>query len=401
MICFYFQVHQPIRLKRIKMWDRGNLYDHLDSEKNREIFDRVSEKCYFPTTTLIQELMDEHEGFKVSFSLSGVWIEQCKLFQPELLDLFRDLCKRRNVELLGETYYHSLSSLYEEQDEFREQIELHRKALGELFNASPQIFRNTELIYDNRLVRTVRDKGFKGILTEGTERVLGWRSPNYLYKPFHLDNIAILLKNYRLSDDIAFRFSNWEWNEYPLTADKYVNWLSKESGDCINLFMDYETFGEHQWRETGIFEFFRCLPGYALDRGLTFATPSQLVRELKPVGTIDSPFAISWADMERDVSAWLDNEMQQDCFNEIRDLKHHVKEKGDEDLTHFWRLMQTSDHFYYMSTKWYEGDQDIHSYFNPYRSPYIGFINYVNAMENLKSKLNQRGLNQSQEVGSS
>jgi len=389
VICFYFQVHQPIRLKRTRSWDRAaDTYGHFDMDKNKEIFDRVSDKCYFPTTSLIQDLMDEHKEFKVSFSFSGIWIEQCKLFRPELLDLFKDLCKRKEVELLGETYYHSLSGLYDEQDEFAEQIELHRKTISEVFGRSPEVFRNTELIYDNRLVRTVKEKGFKGILTEGTERILGWRSPNYLYKPFHLDGISVLLKNYKLSDDVAFRFSNWEWGEYPLTADKYVDWLSKAPGDCVNLFMDYETFGEHQWKETGIFEFLKRLPGYALEKNLSFSTPSELVENFEPVGTIDVPLAISWADIERDVSAWLDNEMQQECFNEIRDLKRKVKEKGDDDLIHFWRLLQTSDHFYYMSTKWYEGDQDIHTYFNPYRSPYMGFINYVNALADLKSKLN-------------
>jgi alpha-amylase len=388
MICFYFQVHQPLRLKRTRSWDRPeDLFDHFDWDKNRELFDRITNKCYLPATALIMDLLDRYEEFKVSFSLSGVWVEQCKLFKPELLDLFNELCKRKNVELLGETYYHSLSSLYEEQDEFKEQVEIHKKAMKELFGSYPQVFRNTELIYDNRLVRTVKEMGFKGVLTEGTERILGWRSPNYLYKPFHLDGISVLLKNYRLSDDIAFRFSTWQWDEYPLTADKYAGWLSKERGDCVNLFMDYETFGEHQWKETGIFEFLEHLPGYALERGLSFAKPSELVEKFSPVGTIDVPFAISWADIERDVSAWLDNEMQQESFNNVRDLKRLVKAKGDIDLIHFWRLLQTSDHFYYMSTKWYDEDQDVHTYFNPYKSPYIAFINYTNALADLRSRL--------------
>jgi len=332
----------------------------------------------------VLELLDEHKELKLSFSLSGTFIEQAKRFAPDVLDLFRDLVRTGRVELLCETYYHSLCGLWEKQDEFKEQLELHRKTVGEIFNVRPRVVRNTELIYDNRIARSVADLGFDAIITEGTEKILGWRTSNFLYSSKD-ERLKVILKNYRLSDDIAFRFSNASWNEYPLTAEKYAKWIAKTPGDYIGLFMDYETFGEHQWKETGIFDFMKALPEQLLSRGVNFLTPSE-VASYAPREPLDVPFAISWADVERDVSAWLDNEMQHECFNELRDLEEKVKERGDEELLHVWRLLQTSDNLYYICLKTFS-DAEVHAYFSPYDSPYRAFINYMNAIQDLKRRV--------------
>ena len=387
-VCFYFEVHQPLRLKRLSVFDEGKIpaESYFDWEKNREIFLKVAEKCYYPTTHMFLELLDEYKELKLSFSLSGTFIEQAERFAPDVLDLFRDLVKTGRVELLCETYYHSLCGLWEKQDEFKEQLELHRKKMEELFNVRPRVVRNTELIYDNRIARSVADLGFDAIITEGIEKILGWRSPNFLYSSKD-ERLKVILKNYRLSDDIAFRFSNASWNEYPLTAEKYAGWITKAPGDYVGLFMDYETFGEHQWKETGIFEFMKALPEQLLSRGVNFLSPRE-VASYAPREPLDVPFAISWADVERDVSAWLDNEMQHECFNEIRDLEGAVKKKGDEELLHTWRMLQTSDNLYYICLKTFS-DAEVHAYFSPYDSPYRAFINYMNAIQDLKRKVLQ------------
>jgi alpha-amylase len=387
-VCFYFEVHQPIRLRRISVFDdvKSPVESYFDWEKNREIFLKVAEKCYYPATHMFLELLDEHKEMKLAFSLSGTFVEQAKAFAPDVIDLFKDVVKTGRAELLCETYYHSLSGLWEKQDEFKEQLELQRKTMEELFNVRPRVVRDTELIYDNRIARSVADLGFDAIITEGTEKILGWRSPNFLYNSKD-KGLKVILKNYRLSDDIAFRFSNPSWNEYPLTAEKYANWIAKTPGDYIGLFMDYETFGEHQWRETGIFDFMRALPEQLMSRDVDFLTPSD-VASYEPREPLDVPFAISWADVERDVSAWLDNEMQHECFNEIRDLEEAVKTKGDEELLRAWRLLQTSDHLYYICLKNF-ADAEVHAYFSPYDSPYRAFINYMNAIQDLKRKVYQ------------
>jgi len=379
-VCFYFEVHQPQRLKRFSIFDEGKNY--FDDEKNKEIFNKVAEKCYYPATNQFLQLLDEHRELKLAFSLSGTFIEQAKSFAPDLLDLFKDLVKTGRVEMLSETYYHSLAGLYEKQDEFKEQVKIHKKAIEELFNVRPRVIRNTELIYDNRIAKSAAELGFDAIITEGTEKILDWRSSNYLYRS---NNLKVILKNYRLSDDIAFRFSNGSWNEYPLTAEKYADWLSKIQGDYTGLFMDYETFGEHQWKECGIFEFMKALPEKILEKGIKFITPGEITKfEVKD--SLDVPLAISWADIERDVSAWLDNEMQHECFNELRDMEERVKKKNDEELLHAWRLLQTSDHLYYLCVKRFS-DADVHAYFSPYNSPYRAFINYMNIIQNLKKRI--------------
>lgn len=402
-VCFYFEVHQPVRLRRLHLFNMPQDFDYWDHAKNRAIFDRVSNKCYVPTNKLLLDLIKENPGFKVSFSLSGTFVEQAKKFRPDVMDLFRDLADTGNAEFLDETYYHSLAGLWEDPTELKEQIQAHRDLMEKELGVRPTFYRNTELIYDNRIAKTIESLGYLGIATEGTERILGWRSPNYVYAPAHWNadassgaaahdgsRLKVLLKNYKLSDDIAFRFSSGpNWPEWPLTAPKYADWLAKQEGQTINLFMDYETFGEHNWPESGIFDFFRHVPPEAIKRGVGFSTPSEVVKKHDPVGTIEVPFAISWADTERDVSAWLHNEMQQQAFNTLRDLAPYVKEVNDPALTHAWRLLQTSDHVYYCTTK-HMGDQDIHMYFSPYESPYQAFINLMNVIVDLKNKVFQR-----------
>ena len=387
-VCFYFEVHQPVRLRRLHLFNMPQDVDYWDHAKNRAIFDRVSTKCYVPTNKMLLDLMKEHADFKASFSLSGTFVEQAKQFRPDVMDLFRELADTGRAEFLDETYYHSLAGLWEDQTELKAQIQDHRDLMEKELGVRPTFYRNTELIYDNRIAKTIESLGYLGIATEGTERILGWRSPNYVYAPSHgQSKIRVLLKNYKLSDDIAFRFSSGpNWSEWPLTAPKYADWLAKQEGTTINLFMDYETFGEHNWPESGIFDFLRHMPGEAIKRGVGFSTPSEVVKANEPVGSIEVPFAISWADTERDVSAWLHNEMQQQAFNTLRELAPYVKELNDPEVTHAWRLLQTSDHVYYCTTK-HMGDQDIHMYFSPYESPYQAFINLMNVIVDLKHKV--------------
>ena len=390
-VCFYFEVHQPFRLNRFSVFHIGEQIDpfetYFNHKLNREIFERAARKCYLPATQLFLDISDElGKDFKISFSLTGTFMEHCDAFAPQVLDNFKELFRRGNADLIGETYYHSLCSLFDDLSEFRDQVNLHIKTLMDRFGCRPKVFRNTEAIFDNRIAKEVEKMGFKGIITEGTERVLGWRSPNYLYRAKDT-NLKVLLRNYRLSDDIAFRFSAKDWVGFPLTADKFASWIASCEGQVVNIFMDFETFGEHQWPETGIFEFLRHLPAEILRfENNRFVTVSEVVDMFEPVGEIDVPFAISWADTERDVSTWLGNDMQIACFNELKELGRKIKEKGDERLLKIWRLLQTSDHLYYLSTKGF-ADGDVHKYFNPYSTPYEGFINYMNILQDLKQRV--------------
>jgi alpha-amylase len=390
-VCFYFQVHQPMRLRRLQLFKPPQGFDYWDHAKNKAIIDRVSEKCYLPTNRTMLDLIEQSDGwFRIAYSLSGVFLEQLERSRPDVLASFQALVKTGHVEILDETYYHSLAGLWDDQREYGQQIQEHRAQVKRLLGVEPVTFRNTELIYDNRIASTVESLGYESIMTEGTEKILGERSPNYLYRPQGAGGrLKVLLKNYRLSDDVAFRFSSHDWKEFPLTADKYARWLAQSKGQTINLFMDYETFGEHQWPQTGIFEFLKHLPSEVRKhKALGFALPREVVKDHEPVGTIEVPNAISWADTERDVSAWLHNKMQHACFEELKAMASTVAEIGDPDLTHAWRLLQTSDHLYYCTTK-NMGDQDIHTYFSPYDSPYIAFVNYMNAIEDLKAKATQ------------
>lgn len=393
-ICFYFEVHQPFRLNHFSVFNIGNTKDihstYFNKNLNQKIFEKVANKCYLPTNNLLLELIRKYDGrFRISYSLTGTFVEYCENYLPELLDSFKELFKTGAVDLIEETYFHSLSGLYDEMDEFEDQVKMHRQMIRRIFNYKPKVFRNTEAIYDNRIARKVADLGYKGILTEGAEKILGWRSPNFVYKAVNA-NLKVLLRNYKLSDDVGFRFSARNWPGFPLTADKYANWMSNSYGDVINLFMDYETFGEHQWVETGIFEFLKHLPGEVLKHdSLDFATVSEAVERYNSVGDVDAPWAISWADEDRNVSTWLGNNMQIACFNELKDIGRKLKRKGDRDLLYIWRLLQTSDHLYYISTKGFE-DGNVHAYFSPYDIPYDGFINYMNILQDLKEKAEHR-----------
>ncbi len=353
-----FEVHQPLRLNRNfkHEYAEGKSLDELfdiyfNNTWNKMILERIAEKCYLPTNSVILENIERHRPrFKVAYSLSGVFVEQCERWQPDVLESFKQLAETGLVEFLDQTYHHSLASLYPDRGEFVEQVKLHKRLMKDLLGVEPQVFENTEFIYNNSIAKSVADMDYEAIFTEGAERILGWRSPNYVYKANGSD-IKVLLKNFRLSDDIAFRFSAGWWKEYPLTADKYAAWLAACGGDCINLFVDYETFGEHHWKETGIFEFLRWLPGEVLNyRNLSFATPSEVAKKNKAVGEIDiDDFAtVSWADIERDTGAWLSNDMQRTCYNAIRGMEDFVKKSKDKTLLKYWRYLQISDHLYYM-----------------------------------------------------
>jgi alpha-amylase len=385
-VCFYFQVHQPYRLKRYSVFDTDHFY--FDPHRNAAILHKVAEKCYLPATKLILDLVRKHDGqFRVAYSLTGCVMEQLRDYCPEMIDLLRDLAQTGCVEFIGETYYHSLSFLYS-RDEFRQQIDMHAKLMQDTFGQTPTVFRNTELIYNNELAQYIAGMGrHKAIIAEGADHVLGFRSPNYLYRPPGDHDIRLLLKNYRLSDDIAFRFSNRSWSEWPLTAEKFARWVNQINGDGFfcNLFMDYETFGEHQWADTGIFEFLSALPETILASGNDFKTPSQCAQSQEPVGEYDVPHMISWADTERDLSAWLGNAMQSNALHELYRLESPIKATGDAQLLTDWRRLTTSDHFYYMCTKYF-ADGDVHKYFNPYESPYDSYINFMNVLDNLRTR---------------
>ena len=389
-VCFYFQVHQPFRLRRYSVFDTDRNY--FDEFKNTEICRKVAERCYLPANQVLLDAIRTHEGrFRIAYSMSGVAIEQLQLHAPEVIDSFHELNSTGCVEFLAETYYHSLAFLYS-REEFRAQVEKHRRLMKKLFNQEPRVFRNTELIYNNDLAHFISHMGYDGILAEGADQILGARTPNFVYRPPHAPRMKLLLKNYRLSDDIAFRFSNRAWEQWPLTAEKFARWVNQINGNgfLCNLFMDYETFGEHQWAETGIFDFLKHLPGEIMraSHDNHFLTPSQVIDTYEPAGEIDVPHMISWADTERDLSAWLGNAMQSNALHELFKLEGALKEKGDETLLADWRRITTSDHFYYMCTK-YWSDGDVHKYFSPYESPYDSYINFMNVLDNIQTRLRE------------
>jgi len=372
-----------MRLSNFSLFNENQSGQYFDLELNRQIMEKVSKKCYLPTNQLMLELLDKFPDFKISYSLTGVFIEQCKMFAPEVLQSFAELYKTSKVEFLSETYYHSLSSLFEDKDEFIAQVEMHSKAISEFAKPS-KVFRNTEAMFSNEIAYLVERLGYDGIMAEGLDHILGWRSPTYLYNVKGCEKIKALLRHYRLSDDIGYRFSAKWWSEYPLTASKYARWLSELKGDCVNIFIDYETFGEHHWQDSGIFEFLRYLPEEILKyNSLHFTTPSELVERIGAKGEIDVPYTTSWADMERDTSAWLGNDMQRSAFSLLESLGPRVKKLGDKNLIRTWRMLQNSDHFYYMCTKSLS-DQDVHNYFSPYDSPFEAYINYMNILQDFK-----------------
>lgn len=391
-ICFYFQVHQPFRLKPYDCFKIGHDHAYEDEHVNKEILDRVSNKCYLPANHTLLNLIEKHKGkFKVAFSISGTAIEQMERYRPDVLRSFQNLAKSGCAELLSETYHHSLSFLYS-KEEFIRQVSKHREKINQHFNQDPQVFRNTELIYNNEIANFVHGMGYKGIICEGLDHILGYRSPNFIYHPQGNQEMKCLLKNYKLSDDIAFRFSNKGWTEWPLTAPKFANWVHAiaGNGDTVNLFMDYETFGEHQWPETGIFEFLSFMPGEILKHpDFDFKTPSEVI-EVYPVrGEYDVHYLSSWADLERDLSAWLGNGLQHDAMERIYALEKDVKETGDQKMIDDWSKLLTSDHFYYICTK-YWNDGDVHKYFSHYNTPYDAYINFMNVVTDLEHQLEIR-----------
>jgi len=401
-ICFIFEVHQPFRLNRnfhrdllarqsVAKEDLFNLY--FDNGLNRYIFDRAAEKCYFPSNSIILEQIDRYKKdlkkFKVAYGISGVFLEQCELWNPDLLDSFKELAKSGCVEFLDQPYYHSLASLYGiDRSEFVEQIKMHRKLMKDLFNYEPTVVENTECLYNNAIAKTVEGLGYDATVTEGVERILGWRSPNYVYRAKDT-GLRVLLRNYRLSDDIGFRFSSTWWEAWPLTAKKYASWLATTPGHAITLFVDYETFGEHHWPESGIHEFLRWLPGEVIKWDhLNWCTPSEIIHRHEPFGEIDvDEFnTISWADLERDPTAWIDNPMQAICYDSLKELEHPVKAIGDQELLRLWRYLQMSDHLYYMSIKG-GGPGDVHCYFNPCSSPVEAFTVYSKIISDLEARI--------------
>ncbi len=396
-IVLYLHVHQPYRVRHYTIFDAGVDHRYFDAPpgertNNEEIVRKVSEKSYLPTNQRLLELLQHHPDFKLSLSITGTIMDQLERWAPHVLESFRELTRTGRVEIVAETYHHSLAFFYS-RSEFEAQVRMHREKVEQVFGQTPKVFRNTELAYNNDLAYWADQAGYKGILTEGWDKVLGWRSPNFVYRPAYTENIRLLMKNYKLSDDIAFRFGDRSWSGWPLTADKFAHWLS-ESGDAtnFNLFMDYETFGEHQWGESGIFDFLQHLPEQWLKApDHTFMTVSEAIDNFEPVDQVDVPQTITWADTERDLSAWLGNSMQASAITELYALERKILDTGDLQLIEDWRRLQTSDHFYYMCTKWFN-DGDIHAYFSPYANPYEAFIAFMNTYHDLKFRLSEKGI---------
>ena len=395
-IVLYLHVHQPYRIRHYTIFDAGSKHNYFDAPydertSNEQIAHKVAEKSYIPTNRKLLELLHRHPEFRLSMSITGTVLEQLQAWSPATLHSFQELVATGRVEIVAETYHHSLAFFYS-LAEFEMQVKMHREKVQELFGVTPQVFRNTELSYNNDLAYWADRAGYKGILAEGWDPVLGWRSPNFVYRPTYTNNIRLLMKNYKLSDDIAFRFGDRNWSEWPMTASKFTNWLSQTpDATNFNLFMDYETFGEHQWSESGIFDFLEHLPQEWLKQpDCTFMTVSEAIDAFDAVDHVDVPHTTTWADTERDLSAWLGNPMQQQAITALYDLQRAVIKCGDLALIEDWRKLQTSDHFYYMCTKWFS-DGDIHAYFSPYETPYEAYINFMNAWHDLRFRLTEKG----------
>ena len=396
VICLYLHVHQPIRYREYSFFDISNNSNYYQTdlnarESNERIFKKVAEKSYYPMLNLIEKNVKKYPGFKLSLSITGTWLEQAQKWEPELIEKIKKLVKTKQVEILGETYYHSLA-YFHNLEEFEAQVKKHQELISKLFDVKPQVFRNTELAYNDSLAKWAEEKGYLGIVAEGWDKILGWRSPNYVYSPINCKKIKLLLKNYRLSDDIAFRFSNRNWAEWPLTVDKYQKWIDLDClrGNLINLFMDFETFGEHQWRETGIFDFMDSfIENWLSQFDNQFVTVSEACNLMPPAGDISMPKTVTWADSERDLSAWLSNSMQITAANVLYDLKDEILATKDESLINDWRTLTTSDHIYSMCTKyWHDGD--VHAYFSAYASPYESFMYYMNVIRDIEYRLKNK-----------
>lgn len=394
-ICLYLHIHQPIRYKEYSIFNVGNNSNYFKSDynsrqSNQRIFQKVAKKSYHPMLDLLEKKMNEFPNFKVSFSITGTWLEQAEKWDPELITQIKRLVDRGQVELLSETYYHSLAFFFN-LDEFNAQVDLHTKKIKQLFGVEPKVFRNTELSYNDELAKWAEEKGYAGILAEGWDKILGWRSPNHLYQPAGCKNLKLLLKNYRLSDDIAFRFSNRNWSQWPLTVEKYQKWIEDDClrGGLINLFMDFETFGEHQWEDTGIFDFFdHFVSSWLSSPENNFVTVSEALTIEKPVAEISMPETITWADTERDLSAWLSNSLQGSASDATYQLRDAILKTNNPKLISDWRLLTTSDHPYSMCTK-YWNDGDVHAYFSAYASPYESFMYFMNILRDLEYRTSE------------
>ena len=389
-ICLYLHIHQPIRYREYPIFDVGNNSEYFNGDlnsrqSNERIFKKVTEKSYRPMLELLKKQMQSHPDFKVSFSITGTWLEQAAKWAPNLITEIRQMVAKGQAEILAETYYHSLAFFFDEA-EFETQVDLHARAVKKLLGATPKVFRNTELAYNDKLAHWADEKGYTGILAEGWDKVLKKKSPNYVYKPAGCENLKLLLKNYRLSDDIAFRFSDQKWKEWPLTSKKYLNWLDAAclDGNLINLFMDFETFGEHQWADTGIFEFMgEVIDKWLQESGNKFVTVSEACNLTEPNGEISMPDTVTWADSERDLSAWLSNDMQKDAMKKLYDLYPRILDTKDDKLISDWRYLTTSDHSYSMCTK-YWNDGDVHAYFSAYASPYESYMYFMNILRDIE-----------------
>lgn len=393
-IVLYLHVHQPFRVRQYSVFDTADKHDYFEEpdyktdRNNEQVLRKVADKSYRPMNSLLQRLLNKHPDFKVSLSITGTFMEQAEQWAPDVLDSFKALVATGRVEIVSETYYHSLAFFYSRQ-EFERQVEAHRQKVRQLFGVETSVFRNTELAYNDELAKWADGYGFKGILAEGWDPVLQWRSPNHVYRPTGTSNIKLLLKNYRLSDDLAFRFSNKAWAAWPLTADTYSEWTNASITDSplVNLFMDYETFGEHQWADTGIFDFFEEFVAKWLNNtDNTFYTASEAIDTHESAGEISMPNTVTWADNERDLTAWLGNDMQKEALKHLYALEDDVMRTNDMQLINDWRMLQTSDHVYYMCTKWFT-DGDVHAYFSPYDSPYDAFLYFINAVRDIRWRL--------------
>jgi alpha-amylase len=395
-IVLYLHAHQPYRVRKYSVFDTATNHDYFDEpdynikSNNEQVFKKVADKSYRPMNALLERLLANHPEFKVSLSITGTFIEQAERWTPDVLDSFKRLVASGRVEIVAETYYHSLAFFYS-LSEFEDQVKAHQAKIRELFGVETKVFRNTELSYNDALAKWADDFGFKGILAEGWDPILEWRSPNYMYRPTGTKNISLLLKNYRLSDDIAFRFGDKAWPQWPLSSDTYTDWVNEsiDGKSIVNLFMDYETFGEHQWEDTGIFDFYETFIGNWLDNpNNTFYTVSGAIDAFEPVGEISMPKTVTWADTERDLTAWLGNSMQQEALRYIYSMEDDILRTNDMELINDWRKLQTSDHFYYMCTKWFN-DGDVHAYFSAYESPYDAFLYFINVVRDLRWRLHR------------
>jgi len=389
-ICLYFQVHQPFRLRRYRFFEMGHEHYYYDDFMNESILRKIASNCYLPANRLLLDLIRKHKGkFKVTFSLSGIVIDQFRLYAPEVLASFRELAETGCVEFLAETNSHSLASLMS-RERYEMQVRIHREKMNEFIGYEPTSIRNTELIYSDEIGSWMAEMGYKAVVTEGAKHILGWKSPNYLYCNAINPRLKVLLRNYTLSDDIAFRFSNKGWASYPLTADKYASWVKGlgSTSEIVNIFMDYETFGEHQKKETGIFDFLKHLPDAIIKKTpFNFMTVTEVADSYQPVSVLHVPSPISWADEERDLTAWMGNELQTAAVTKLYSLSDRVGKCNSDQLIRDWVYLQSSDHFYYMSTKFFS-DGAVHAYFNPYENPYQAFMNYMNVLSDFEIRLN-------------